>query len=94
MLKNVEANIKKSGNNQVLMILEGQISKKKTGNNTVKGKGKATKKGKGKGKPPATNPTPKPKPNTDSNCFHFNEKGHWICNYPKYLEELKTNKTN
>nr|KAJ0210271.1 hypothetical protein LSAT_V11C400175930 [Lactuca sativa] len=89
MLKNVEANIKKSGNKQVLMIREGQISKKKIGNNTSKGKGKAAKKGNGKGKvkgkPPSTNPTPKPKHAADADYFHCNEKGHWKRNHPKYL---------
>ncbi|KAL7603132.1 hypothetical protein Lser_V15G19849 [Lactuca serriola] len=80
MLKNVEANIKKFGNNQLLMIREGQISKKKTGNNIGKGKGKAAKKGKGKGKgkgkPPSINPIPKPKAATNANWFHYNEKAH------------------
>nr|KAJ0196755.1 hypothetical protein LSAT_V11C700363980 [Lactuca sativa] len=97
-LKNVEASIKKSGNNQVLMIREGQISKKKNGNNTGKGKGKAAKKGKGKGKgkgkPPSTNPTPKPKPAANSDCFHCNEKGHQKCKCPKYLKEPKKIKVN
>ena len=81
-----------------LVIRVGKISKKNTGNDTRKGKGKTTNKGKGKGmgqgKPPGTNPTPKPEPAVDSDCFHFNEKGHWKCNYPKYQEEVKKNKAN
>nr|KAJ0192103.1 hypothetical protein LSAT_V11C800449100 [Lactuca sativa] len=80
MIKNVEANIKMSGKNQVLMIREGQISKKKTGNNT--------------GNSPSTNPTPKTKPTPDDDCFHYNENGHWKRNCPKYLEELKNIKAN
>nr|KAJ0214758.1 hypothetical protein LSAT_V11C400181160 [Lactuca sativa] len=81
-----------------LVIRVGKISKKNTGNDTRKGKGKTTNKGKGKGmgqgKPPGTNPTPKPEPAVDSDCFHFNEKGHWKCNYPKYQDEVKKNKAN
>nr|KAJ0196339.1 hypothetical protein LSAT_V11C700362150 [Lactuca sativa] len=98
MVKNAEANIKKSGNNQVLMICEDQISKKKNGNNIGKGKDKVSKKGKGKGKgqgkPLATNPTPKPKPAADSDYFHCNERGDWKCKCPKYLKEVKKNKAN
>ncbi|XP_023734237.1 uncharacterized protein LOC111882104 [Lactuca sativa] len=77
---------------------EGQISKKKTSNDTGQGKGKATKKGngkgKGKGKPPVTKPTSKPKPVANSDFFHCNEKGHWKHNCPKYIEEVKKNKAN
>jgi hypothetical protein len=47
---------------------------------------------KGKGKMVPNQNTPKEKAYSTSDCFCFQNKGHWKRNCPKYLEVVKTGK--
>ncbi|KAK1650439.1 hypothetical protein QYE76_068244, partial [Lolium multiflorum] len=81
MLKSAEIEIKKE--HQVLMVNK-TTSFKKQG----KPKKGNFKKGGKKAVAPPEKPKGGPKPDTD--CYYCNGKGHWKCNCPKYLADLKS----
>ncbi|XP_024995930.1 uncharacterized protein LOC112529086 [Cynara cardunculus var. scolymus] len=93
MLKTIESNMAKSKHAaRVLAIREGGIKKKKIAPAKGKGKGKTIQpnpKLKSKGQKKAQSDIPQSKTPEDVVCFHCKEVGHWRCNCPKYLEELK-----
>ena len=93
MLKSAEASMGKPIQNTsapVLAIREGGYKKNKVSFPKGKGKSKVAHNHAKKRKTdseivPVSDPS-------EAVCFYFQQKGHWKCSCPKYLEDLKNNK--